>query len=490
MRKRPVKERIKNFQEVALGYSREEAIAEAKRCLQCKKPLCVNGCPVQINIPKFIKEIAEGKFGEAIKTLKETNNLPGICGRVCPQETQCEALCVLGKRGKPRRSEKHQRGKAIDIGTLERFASDQDRGQRTEDRKQKSYKQEPRTETRYPIPDKRTPHPVSRIPIKTAVVGSGPAGLTCAGELAKMGYEVTIFESLHEAGGVLRYGIPEFRMPRDILDSEIQYVKDLGVQIRCDVLIGKTFTIEELFQQGYKAIFIGSGAGSPQFLDIEGENANGVYSANEFLTRANLMKAHNEQYHTPIKIGKKVGVIGGGNVAMDAARVAVRLGAQEVYLIYRRTEKEMPARIEERENAKEEGVQFKILTQPVKIKTDNEGWVKELECLKMELGEPDESGRRRPIPIEGSNFSIPLDTIVIAIGQNPNPLITSATPKLKTGWKNTIAADKETGATSLPGVFAGGDITTGAATVIEAMGAGRRAAKAMDEFVRKAHERQ
>ena len=452
MNKRPVKERIKDFEEVALGFSKEEAIAEAKRCLQCKKPLCINGCPVQINIPKFIKEIAESKFSDAIKTLKETNSLPGICGRVCPQESQCEMFCILGKKGKP-----------IDIGTLERFASD------WEIQSQKSKVKSQKLETQKPI--------------KMAVVGSGPAGLTCAGELAKMGYEVTIFESLHKPGGVLRYGIPEFRMPRDVLDREIQYVKDLGVQIRCDVLIGRTYTVDELFEQGYKAIFIGSGAGYPQFLNIEGENANGVYSANEFLTRANLMKAHDKNYHTPIKIGKRVGVIGGGNVAMDAARVALRLGAEEVYLIYRRTEKEMPAREEEKENAKEEGIQFKILTQPIKIKTDVQGWVKELECLQMELGEPDESGRRRPVPIEGSNFSIPLDTIVIAIGQTPNPLIPSYTPNLKTEKKGTIVID-ENGATSIEGVFAGGDIVTGAATVIEAMGAGRKAAKAMDEYVR------
>ena len=300
-----------------------------------------------------------------------------------------------------------------------------------------------------------------------------------------MRYDVTIFESLHKAGGVLRYGIPEIRMPRDVLDSEIQYVKDLGVKIECDVLIGKTFSIDELFQEGYKAIFVASGAGAPQFMNIEGENANGVYSANEFLTRANLMKAHDEQYHTPIKVGKKVGVIGGGNVAMDAARVALRLGANEVHLIYRRTEKEMPARVEERENAKEEGVKFKILTQPIKIGADKDGWVKDIQCLQMKLGEPDDSGRRRPIPIEGSEFSIPLDTIVIAIGQNPNPLIPSSTPNLKTGKKGTIEAN-EAGATSIEGVFAGGDIVTGAATVIEAMGAGRRSAKAMDNYINSA----
>jgi glutamate synthase (NADPH/NADH) small chain len=450
MKKRPAKERIKNFKEVALGLSKEEAIKEAKRCLQCKKPLCIKGCPVRINIPKFIKEIAQGKFGEAIKTLKETNSLPGICGRVCPQETQCEMFCVLGKKGKP-----------IDIGTLERFISDWE---------MKSVKSKVKSQK-------------SKISIKMAVVGSGPAGLTCAGELAKLGYDVTIFESLHKPGGVLRYGIPEFRMPRDVLDREIQYVKDLGVKIQCDVLIGKTFTIDELFQKGFKAIFIASGAGHPQFLGIEGENANGVYSANEFLTRANLMKAHDKEYHTPIKVGKRVGVIGGGNVAMDSARVALRLGAK-VYLIYRRTEKEMPARVEERENAKEEGVRFKILTQPVKIKTNEKGWIKEMECIKMKLGEPDQSGRRRPIPIENSNFSIPLDTIVIAIGQNPNPLIPSYTPGLKTREDGTIITD-ENGATSIKGVFAGGDIATGAATVIEAMGAGRHAAKAMDEYVKK-----
>ncbi|MCK4904743.1 NADPH-dependent glutamate synthase [bacterium] len=461
MKRRPVKERIKDFGEVALGFSKEEAIAEAKRCLQCKKPLCIKGCPVQINIPKFIKEIAEEKFSDAIKTLKETNSLPGICGRVCPQETQCEMFCVLGKKGKP-----------IDIGSLERFASDEGKneGRGTRDEGRNKF---------------LNPQSSIRNGIKTTVVGSGPAGLTCAGELAKMGYEVTIFESLHKAGGVLRYGIPEFRMPRDVLDSEIQYVKDLGVKIECDVLIGKTFSIDELFQEGYKAIFIASGAGYPQFLNIEGENANGVYSANEFLTRANLMKAYDKQYHTPIKVGKKVGVIGGGNVAMDAARVALRLGADNVYLVYRRTEKEMPAREEERENAKEEGVIFKILTQPVKIKTDDKGWVKELECLQMKLGKPDDSGRRRPLPIKDSNFSIPLDTIVIAIGQNPNPLIPSSTPNLKTGKKGTIEAN-EVGATSIEGVFAGGDIVTGAATVIEAMGAGRKTAKAMDEYIRSA----
>lgn len=454
MRKRPVKKRIKNFEEVALGFNKEEAIKEAKRCLQCKKPLCIKGCPVLINIPKFIKEISEGRFDDAIKTLKETNSLPGICGRVCPQENQCEALCVLGKKGIP-----------INIGALERFASDwgmknEGRGTKDEGRSKK------------------------RKPLKMAVVGSGPAGLTCAGKLAKMGYDVTIFESLHKPGGVLRYGIPEFRMPRDVLDREIQYVRDLGVEIRCDILIGKTFTIDELFKAGYKAIFVGTGAGYPQFLHIEGENANGVYSANEFLTRANLMKAHDERYHTPIKIGKKVGVIGGGNVAMDSARVALRLGAEGVYLIYRRSEKEMPAREEEKKNAKEEGIKFKFLTQPVKIKTDKDGWVKELECIKMKLGEPDESGRRRPIPIENSNFSIPLETVVIAIGQSPNPLIPAYTPGLKTSKHGTIVVD-EKGATSIKGVFAGGDIATGAATVIEAMGAGRRAAKAMDKYIKK-----
>jgi glutamate synthase (NADPH/NADH) small chain len=471
MKKRPAKKRIKNFKEVALGFSREEAIKEAKRCLQCKKPLCIKGCPVLINIPKFIKEISEGRFDDAIKTLKETNSLPGICGRVCPQENQCEALCVLGKKGIP-----------INIGALERFASD--------------------WEMRSPKKEKQKSPLVSSGNTQggqVAVVGSGPAGLTCAGELAKMGYEVTIFESLHKPGGVLRYGIPEFRMPRDVLDREIQYVRDLGVEIRCDILIGKTFTIDELFEQGYKAIFVGTGAGYPQFLHIEGENANGVYSANEFLTRANLMKAHDERYHTPIKIGKRVGVIGGGNVAMDSARVALRLlsakeapnqsdvtsdGTGQVYLIYRRSEKEMPAREEEKKNAKEEGIIFKFLTQPVKIKTDKDGWVKELECLQMKLGEPDESGRRRPIPIENSNFSIPLETVVIAIGQSPNPLIPAYTPGLKTSKHGTIIVD-ENGATSIKGVFAGGDIATGAATVIEAMGAGRRAAKAMDEYVRK-----
>jgi len=457
MKKRPVKGRVKNFEEVALGFDEKEALEEAKRCLQCKKAPCVKGCPVEINIPKFIKEITEGEFSEAIKTLKEANSLPGICGRVCPQETQCEILCTLGKKGKP-----------VAIGALERFASDwemrnEKSGIRTLDKKSKTKNLKP---------------------IKMAVVGSGPAGLTCAGELAKMGYKVTIFESLHKPGGVLRYGIPEFRLPRNILDREIQYVKSLGVELRCDVLIGRTYTIEDLFQQSYKAIFIASGAGYPKFLNIEGENANGVYSANEFLTRVNLMKAYDLHYDTPIKVGGKVGVIGGGNVAVDSARVAMRLGVEEVYLIYRRSEEEMPARREEIEHAKEEGIKFKLLTQPVKINVDKNGWVESLECIEMKLAQPDESGRRRPVPIEGSNFLIPLETIVVAIGQVPNPLIPSYTPGLKIGEKGNIIAD-ERGATSIEGVFAGGDIVTGAATVIEAMGAGRRSAKAMDEYVKK-----
>jgi len=456
MKERPVKDRIRNFAEVTLGFSEKEALQEAKRCLQCKKSLCIAGCPVEVNIPKFIKETSQGDFAPAIKTIKETNALPGICGRVCPQENQCEKTCVLARKGKP-----------INIGALERFAADWEMmHQKTENRKQK-------TES------------IIRKPKKMAIVGSGPAGLTCAGELAKMGYAVTIFESLHAGGGVLRYGIPEFRLPRKILDREIEYVESLGVEIEYDMLIGKTYTLPELFTQGYQAIFVATGAGYPHFLHISGENANGVYSANEFLTRNNLMKGYNwPNYDTPLKIGKRVGVIGGGNVAMDSARVALRLGAQKVYLIYRRSEKEMPARLAEIEHGKEEGIVFHFLTQPLKIKVDKDGWVEGMECIKMRLGEPDESGRRRPLPIEGSNFFLPLETVVIAIGQSPNPLIPTSTPQLKLGKKGNILTDEKM-ATSLEGVFAGGDIATGAATVIEAMGAGRKAARSMDKYVRK-----
>ncbi len=447
--KQPAKERIKNFLEVALGLSKEEAEREANRCLQCKNPLCVKGCPVEIDIPAFIKLIKEGKREEALRKIKEKNNLPAVCGRVCPQEDQCEAVCVLNKKKIP-----------INIGALERYAADYELSQKS---KLKSQKSAPKD-------------------VRVAVVGSGPAGLTCAADLAKMGYQVTLFESLHLPGGVLVYGIPEFRLPKKIVGSEVEYIKSLGVDIKTDTLIGHTYTIEELFQEGFKAIFIATGAGLPQFLGIPGENLNRVYSANEFLTRINLMKAYKfPEYASPINIGKKVAVIGGGNVALDSARAGRRL-EREVTLIYRRTEKEMPGRIEEIENAKEEGVAFKILTQPIKILSDEKGFVKALECIRMELGEPDESGRRKPVPVENSNFILDVDTVIIAIGQNPNPLLPRVTPGLKTNKDGTVSVDKNF-MTSLPGVFAGGDIITGADTVISAMAAGKKAALAIDKYI-------
>ena len=444
-------DRIKNFNEVALGYTEDQAVAEAKRCLQCKKAPCMPGCPVEIDIPKFIGSIAQGKFQEALNVLREKNSLPAICGRVCPQETQCEIVCTLKKKSEP-----------VAIGRLERFVADwgrKNRGQRVEGRGQ-------RVESR----------------LQAAVIGAGPAGLTCAGDLAKTGWKVTIFESLHAPGGVLRYGIPEFRMPRDVLDYEIEYVKNLGVEIKTNIIVGRTITIEELFSAGYKTVFISTGAGFPYFLGIPGENYNGVYSANEFLTRANLMKAYRfPEYDTPIKIGEKVAVVGAGNVAMDSARVARRLGAKKVCIIYRRSRSEMPARAEEIHHAEEEGIELDLLTLPVEIIGDEKGWVKQVKCLKMKLGEPDDSGRRRPLPIDGSEYLIDIDTIVIAIGQGPNPLLLSMTPGLNLTRKGNIVADELTGETSLEGVYAGGDIVTGAATVIEAMGAGKRVARAIDE---------
>lgn len=473
MRKQDVRERVKNFDSVALGYTEEEAIDEAKRCLQCKKPVCVEGCPVEIDIPAFIKFIAKGDFKAAIDKIKEKNNLPAICGRVCPQETQCQGVCVLANKGE-----------SINVGALERFAADWEikNGSKLPPtprlwqtskaqslQKNKSYGQ------RITDDGKR---------IKVAVVGSGPAGLTCAADLAKIGYRVVIFESLHLPGGVLTYGIPEFRLPKKIVKYEINGISNSGVEILRNMVIGKIFTIEELFDKGFKAIFIGSGAGLPQFLGIEGENLNRVYSANEFLTRMNLMKAYLfPEYDTPINIGKRVAVIGGGNVAMDSARVARRIGA-EVSVVYRRTEREMPARREEIENAKEEGIEFKLLTTPTKIIGDRDSFVRGMECIRMELGEPDESGRRRPIPIKNSEFRIDADTVIVAIGQNPNPLIPETTPALKTGKRGVIIADKETGQTSIKGVFAGGDITTGSDTVISAMGAGKRTAVAIDKYLR------
>jgi len=452
MPEQPPKERIKNFDEVALGYTVEMAVEEAKRCLQCKpkegQKICVDGCPVGVNIPAFIKCIRDGNFDEAIRIIKEKNNLPAICGRVCPYERQCEMFCTLGKKFG-----------AVAIGRLERFAADWELSKGVK------------------IPE--TSHPNGT---KVAVVGSGPAGLTVAADLAKLGYEVTIFEALHKPGGVLIYGIPEFRLPKRIVEAEVEYIKKLGVNIVCDVVVGKTVTVDELLEE-FDAVFIGTGAGLPNWMNIPGENLNGVYSANEFLTRVNLMKAYLfPEYDTPIKIGKKVATIGGGNVAMDCARTALRLGAEESYIVYRRSEEEMPARLEEIERAKEEGVIFKLLTLPIRFIGDEKGWVKQMECVKMKLGEPDSSGRRKPIPIPGSEFLMDVDTVIVAIGQSPNPLIPKTTPDLKTGRKGVILVDEKQ-KTSKAKVFAGGDITTGDATVIAAMGAGKRAAQAIHEFL-------
>jgi glutamate synthase (NADPH/NADH) small chain len=452
--------RAKNFNEVALGYTPEQAVAEAKRCIQCKKPSCIAGCPVEIDIPAFVALIADGKFDEAAKKLKEKNNLPAICGRVCPQEMQCEKVCVLAKKNDQ-----------VAIGRLERFAADWEMSS-------------PR------LVSLGTPlHEMERgmnslkakKGVRIAVIGSGPAGLTCAGDLAKMGYQVAMFESLHETGGVLTYGIPEFRLPKKIVQFEIGGIRDLGVDVKVNTLIGRTLTIEDLLAQGFKAIFIGAGAGLPQFLKIPGENLGGVYSANEYLTRVNLMKAYLfPEYLTPVKIGKKVIVVGGGNVAMDAARVSLRLGADEVTIVYRRSEQEMPARAEEIENAKEEGIKFRLLTNPTKI-IGKEGWASQMELLKMELGAPDDSGRRRPVPVKGSEFLIDVDTVVVAIGNSPNPLLPRMIKGLKVEKWGGIIADPQTGQTSLTYIYAGGDIVSGAATVIEAMGAGKRAARAIDK---------
>ena len=453
MRKQDVKKRIKNFDEVALGLTEKEAVGEAKRCLFCKKAQCIGGCPVGIDIPGFIKLIKEKKFKEAIDKIKEKNSLPAVCGRVCPQEDQCEAACVLAKK----RS-------GIKIGYLERFVTDWEMSQPS-----KKYAS-------------HIAHHASGA--KVAVIGSGPAGLTCAADLAKLDYKVTIFESLHKPGGVLIYGIPEFRLPKRIVEIEVDYVRSLGVEIKLNMVIGKSAAIDELREEGYKAFFIGTGAGLPYFLGIDGENLVAVYSANEFLTRTNLMKAYLfPEYDTPIKIGNRVAVIGGGNVAMDSARCAKRLGAKEVICVYRRTEKEMPARIEEIENAKEEGIIFKFLTNPIRILPDNKGWVSRMECVRNRLGEPDKSGRKSPIPIEGSGFKMNVDTVVCAIGQGPNPLLLSTMPHLKLTKRGYIetAADS---AVSIPGVFAGGDISGGEATVIKAMGAGKTAACSIDKYLR------
>jgi len=450
--KQEAAERAKNFSEVALGYSEEQAIEEANRCLQCPKPICREGCPVNVDIPEFITALREGDMPEAVTILKSKNSLPGICGRVCPQETQCEEICVLAKKGAP-----------IAIGRLERYVADWERAHPETTGKQKG-------------------NCVSNSK-RVAVVGSGPAGLTCAADLAKLGYEVTILEALHVAGGVLTYGIPEFRLPKQIVQGEVDYVKSLGVEIRLDQVIGKIATVDELLENGYDAVFLAPGAGAPMFLNIPGENLSDIYSANEFLTRTNLMKAYLfPEYDTPIKVGKRVIVFGGGNVAMDASRCALRLGAEEVYIIYRRSKVEMPARLEERENAEEEGVIFKLLTNPRRFIGDEQGRVKAVELYQMELGEPDESGRRRPIPKPGTEFIMDIDTAIVALGTRPNPIIPSTTKDLELTKWGTIKTDEATGRTSRERVWCGGDMATGAATVISAMGAGKRAAADIDAY--------
>ncbi|NLW46241.1 MAG: NADPH-dependent glutamate synthase [Firmicutes bacterium] len=450
--KQDPKVRGKNFEEVALGYTEEQALAEASRCLNCKKPLCVQGCPVEVGIPEFIAKIKEGDFLGAAAKVKEKNSLPAICGRVCPQESQCESLCILGKKGEP-----------VAIGALERFTADQEAAEA-----------------------KGKPVQVKKVNCKAAVIGAGPAGLTCAADLALQGFEVTIFESLHEAGGVLQYGIPQFRLPKNIVNREVDYIKSLGVRIETSVLVGQTVTIQELREQGYDTFFIGTGAGLPYFLNIPGENLNGVYSANEFLTRVNLMKAYRfPEYDTPVRVGERVAVVGGGNVAMDAARTSLRLGAKEVYIVYRRSRDELPARHEEVENAEEEGIIFRLLNNPTRIIGNAQGEVATIECIRMELGEPDAGGRRKPVPVPGSEFQFKVDNVIVAIGQGPNPILLRNTPGLSLNKRGYIEADPETLETSIPGVFAGGDIVTGAATVIKAMGAGKIAARQMVEYCRK-----
>lgn len=451
VREQDPKERAKNFKEVCLGYNEDEAVREAKRCLNCKNPRCVEGCPVSIDIPGFVKEVSEGNFEEAAKVISKYSALPAVCGRVCPQESQCEGKCVLGIKGD-----------ALSIGKLERFTADW------------SMENDVDLSGKEPKNGK-----------KVAVIGSGPAGLTCAGDLAKKGYDVTIFEALHKAGGVLVYGIPEFRLPKDkIVKKEIENIKKLGVKIETNVIIGRTITIDELLEnEDFDAVFIGSGAGLPRFMGIKGENANGVFSANEFLTRVNLMKAFKEDYKTPVKLGKKVAVVGGGNVAMDAARTALRLGS-ETHIVYRRGEEELPARIEEVHHAKEEGIIFDLLTNPTEILTDENGWVTGMKCVRMELSEPDESGRRRPVEIKGSEFIMDVDTVIMSLGTSPNPLISHTTKGLDINKRKCIVAEEHTGKTSREGVYAGGDAVTGAATVILAMGAGKDAAKSIDEYLK------
>jgi len=452
------KVRAKNFKEVATGYTEKDALMEASRCLQCKNPKCIEGCPVEIDIKKFIKLIEEKKFEESLEKIREKNTLPAICGRVCPQEDQCEKECIVGIKDDP-----------VAIGRLERYVAD-------------------REFKRLYALDKECVYLDGKYKCtkgKVAVIGSGPAGLTCAAGLAKKGYRVTLFEALHKAGGVLVYGIPEFRLPKNIVQKEIDYLKSMDVELKVNMVIGKILTIDELFKDGFKAVFISTGAGLPYFMGIPGENLNGVYSANEYLTRANLMKAYKfPACDTPIMKGENVAVVGGGNVAMDSVRTALRLGAKNVYLVYRRSEVEMPARDEEIEHAREEGINFKVLNNPVEI-IGKAGWVDKLKVIKMELGEPDESGRRRPIPVKGSEYEIDVDVVIMAIGQGPNPLLLSTIPDLERNSRGNIDADLETGKTSVKGVFAGGDIVTGAATVILAMGAGMKAAEAIDVYLRK-----
>ncbi|MBQ6807358.1 MAG: NADPH-dependent glutamate synthase [Lachnospiraceae bacterium] len=450
VREQDAKERATNFEEVCLGYSMEEAMEEASRCINCKNAQCVKGCPVSINIPGFIEKVKDGDIEAAYQIISESSALPAVCGRVCPQESQCEGKCIRGIKGEP-----------ISIGKLERFVADwaRENNVKPEGAKEKKGK-------------------------KVAVIGSGPSGLTCAGDLAKMGYDVTIFEALHEAGGVLVYGIPEFRLPKEaVVAKEIENVKSLGVKIETNVVVGKSVTIDELMdEEGFDAVFIGSGAGLPKFMGIPGEQANGVFSANEYLTRSNLMKAFDENSNTPIMKGKEVAVVGGGNVAMDAARTALRLGAK-VHIVYRRSEEELPARVEEVHHAKEEGIIFDLLTNPVEIISDENGWVCGMKCVKMELGEPDASGRRRPVEVEGSEFVMNVDTVIMSLGTSPNPLISSTTEGLEVNKWKCIVADEEHGKTSKEGVYAGGDAVTGAATVILAMGAGKAAAKGIDEYL-------
>ncbi|NLT12796.1 MAG: NADPH-dependent glutamate synthase [Clostridiales bacterium] len=441
--------RNKNFQEVALGYTEENARIEAQRCLNCKHKPCVAGCPVKVRIPEFIKKIDEGDYEGAYEILTSTNSLPAVCGRVCPQESQCEAVCVRGIKGEP-----------VGIGRLERFTADWHMAHQTAPKKESIVK---------------NGH-------KVAVVGSGPAGLTCAGDLALAGYDVTIYESLHEAGGVLIYGIPQFRLPKEIVKKEVERLENMGITINKDYVIGRTITVDELFENGFEAVFIGSGAGLPEFLGIPGESLLGVYSANEYLTRINLMKSYKEGYDTPPVVSKVVAVVGGGNVAMDAARCAQRMGAEKVYIIYRRSMEELPARKEEVHHAIEEGIEFKLLNNPVAILGDENGRVKAIECVRMELGEPDASGRRRPVPVEGSNFTLDVDTVVISVGTSPNPLIKSTTKGLETNKHGCLIAD-DAGATTREGVFAGGDAVTGAATVILAMGAGKTAAASIMKYI-------